>query len=185
MEHCEAHARHGGRCRRPAGWGTVHKGRGPCRLHGGCLPNVIVHYEQEAAVAFARAALGDKVSIDPLEAMVQSVQLAAGIVEYYRMQLSEHYRMQLSEIEDEPSPALTRAYRRALLDLSRCAATALKANVEERRSAMEGETANLIAGAIDRAAAPLELTRDERASFAQRVEEELKALVETPRSGLT
>lgn len=177
MEHCEAHARHGGRCRRPAGWGTVHKGRGPCRLHGGCLPNVIVHYEQEAAVAFARAALGDKVSIDPLEAMVQSVQLAAGIVEYYRMQLSE--------IEDEPSPALTRAYRRAVLDLSRCAATALKANVEERRSAMEEETANLIAGAIDRAAAPLELTRDERAAFAQRVGEELKALVETPRSGLT
>jgi hypothetical protein len=126
-------------------------------------------------VAFARAALGDEVGVDPLEAMFQSVRLAAGTVEYYRRQLFE--------IEGEPSPALIRAFRGAVWDLCRFSTTALKAGVEKQRSAMTEEAANLIAGAIDRAAAPLELTRDERAAFGQRVGEELKAL-ETPRSGL-
>jgi hypothetical protein len=132
------------------------------------LPNVIAHYEQEAAVAFARGALGGEVDIDPVEAMFQSVRLAAGTVLYYRIQLHG--------IEGEPSPALMQAFDRAVWDQCRFAATALKAKVEERRSAMTGEIAYLIAGAFERAAAPLELTRDERAAFVQRVGEELKAL---------
>ena len=39
MERCGARARStGGRCRKPAGWGTDHNGVGRCRLHGGATP---------------------------------------------------------------------------------------------------------------------------------------------------
>lgn len=34
--HCGAKTRSGGRCKKPAGWGTSHPGEGRCRLHGGC-----------------------------------------------------------------------------------------------------------------------------------------------------
>jgi hypothetical protein len=127
-------------------------------------------------VAFARAALGDEVSIDPLEAMLRSVRLAAGTVAYYRRQLFE--------IEGEPPPTLIQGFRKAVWDLSRFSTIALKAGVEEQRAALTDEAADLIARAINRAAAPLELSRDERAAFGRRVGEELKAL-EAPRREVT
>jgi hypothetical protein len=35
---CDAKTRAGGKCQRPAGWGTDHPGEGRCKLHGGCVP---------------------------------------------------------------------------------------------------------------------------------------------------
>ena len=37
-QHCGSKARHGGVCKRPAGWGTQHAGEGRCKLHGGNTP---------------------------------------------------------------------------------------------------------------------------------------------------
>jgi len=46
---CAAQARHGGICKRPAGWGTDHQGFGTCKLHGGCTPQSSKHAEKQRA----------------------------------------------------------------------------------------------------------------------------------------
>lgn len=117
---------------------------------------------------FAREVLGEEPGTDPVEALLMCVRLAAGSVAYFRAQLME--------IEGEPSAALISSYRRALTDLSRFAKVADDAGAEERQLALTEEAANAIACAIERAAAPLELTHDEQAAFARRVGEELAAL---------
>jgi hypothetical protein len=42
--YCAARTRNGGPCKQPAGHGTPHPGKGPCKLHGGCMPNVVKRY---------------------------------------------------------------------------------------------------------------------------------------------
>lgn len=44
---CGAKTRKGWPCRRPAGWGTNHPGRGRCKLHGGASPGALVTGEYE------------------------------------------------------------------------------------------------------------------------------------------
>lgn len=60
--HCGARTRSGLDCRRPAGWGTAHVGRGRCKLHGG-VSGTVRHgiYSRYAAGRTGEilAALGD------------------------------------------------------------------------------------------------------------------------------
>lgn len=58
--HCGAKTRSGGRCKKPAGWGTKHPGSGRCRLHGGCSTgppkgskNALTTGEYESIIASA------------------------------------------------------------------------------------------------------------------------------------
>lgn len=124
-------------------------------------------------MAFARTAIGEEADIDPLEALLKCVHLAAGTVAYYRMQLCI---LQDGEVGVDLPPALTRAYDKAVENQCRFAKAAMDAGVEEWRFALTEEAGQLIASAIDRAAGPLELTRDQRAAFAERVGKELAAL---------
>jgi len=120
---CNAKARHGGRCRRPAGWGTCHKGRGPCRLHGGQLPNVIRHHAREQAIDFAREHLGSEIDDDPLEAMLQGVRIASGIVAFHSRKI---------ELLDVVTPEDVRALEDANLNRQRVAEMAVRSGVAER-----------------------------------------------------
>lgn len=45
---CGAKNRQGGQCGKPAGWGTDHRGKGRCRLHGGCSPIKTGEYSKTA-----------------------------------------------------------------------------------------------------------------------------------------
>ena len=78
------------KCRRPAGWGTDHAGRGRCKLHGGSTPDHRKAAARQEALDFVRNAMGAEVPVDPLEALLQAVRLAAGAVAYWRVRLRPH-----------------------------------------------------------------------------------------------
>jgi hypothetical protein len=154
--HCEATTRSGGTCRRPAGWGTPHPRRGRCKLHGGCTPAQVAHEEQAAAIDFARGALGAEVSDDPLEAMLQSVRLASGIVAYWRQKLAKI---------EAPSRVDEEGFARALLTLQRVAKAAIDAGVTDRLAAITDRAADQVVFAAEEALGALTLSLDERSRF--------------------
>lgn len=84
-ELCGAKKRQGeGTCGRPAGWGTNHLGVGPCKLHGG---NTRAH-NRAAAPAVARQ-LGAEVDMEPIDALLWCVRLAAGEVRVFTELVAE------------------------------------------------------------------------------------------------
>lgn len=85
---CGAETRSGGRCGKTAGWGTGHAGIGSCKLHGGSTPN----HELAAAVEIARretAKHAIPLDLDPHDAILQMVRLAAGWVRYAQDRIDE------------------------------------------------------------------------------------------------
>ena len=116
---CAARRRQGeGTCRKQAGWGTPHQGIGPCRLHGGLLPNHIKHAEQVRIERAARTML-EREDIDPLDDPIHQLQLLAAEILRFRDILGD-------QVEELPSwtyedltgrddvRAVLRAYERAL-----------------------------------------------------------------------
>lgn len=84
---CGARKRSGGTCGRPAGWGTTHAGWGRCKLHGGSTPTQrIGAAKQEAAAAAIK--LGAPIDINPMDALLWCVRIAAGEVAYFTMQVN-------------------------------------------------------------------------------------------------
>ena len=84
---CGADNRSGGSCRKTAGWGTGHSGVGRCKFHGGCTPN----HELSGAIALARreaAVMGRPLSIEPHEAIIECIRIAAGEVAYSSSQIA-------------------------------------------------------------------------------------------------
>src|SRR5215208_7034231 len=68
---CGARTRHGGLCRRPAGWGTPHT-VGRCKLHGGCTPTGLAAAARQEALAEVGflSALDDVGRLGALQAVV-------------------------------------------------------------------------------------------------------------------
>jgi hypothetical protein len=69
----------------PGGWGTRHIGFGYCKLHGGASPSGELY--RAKLQAFAEAVklgrvMGVPVNVDPLEAFLHCIRIAAGEVEY-------------------------------------------------------------------------------------------------------
>lgn len=76
---CEAKTRSGGKCKRPAGWGTDHVGAGRCKLHGGATPNGKKAAQREQATE-AVAFYGLAREIDPHAALLEELHRTAGHV---------------------------------------------------------------------------------------------------------
>lgn len=75
-------------CRRGAGWGTTHPGRGPCKLHGGATRNHVKRYARLDAVEQARKFLDDpELDIDPLEAALVNVRIGASLVRFQQAKM--------------------------------------------------------------------------------------------------
>lgn len=74
-------------CDRPAGFGTDHEGLGPCRLHGG---NLAPHI-RSGVVANAELSLlvDEPVSIDPAQALLWCVTLAAQDIRWLNSRIAE------------------------------------------------------------------------------------------------
>lgn len=73
-------------CRQRAGWGTDHKGYGPCKNHGGNLQNI--KDREQAAMIVASAmkvipAFGEAVTTDPEQALLDLVSQSAALVSFY------------------------------------------------------------------------------------------------------
>lgn len=176
MDRCGARKKDGERCRRPAGWGTGHKGVGQCRAHGGNTPGNVIASERELAKRFAVGMLGAEVETDALGALVLSVRLAAGMVAYYRSQAA-------SLVEDgrqtSAGEALQRDYAAAVERLARVSKTAIDAGVSIRQIELEERLAERLATAAESAlrawaeAQGLELSAEGRTLFARTFAREL------------
>jgi hypothetical protein len=155
---CGARARSGKPCRRPAGWGTEHAGYGACKLHGGSTLNAgKAAAKLEAAHQALRIGqvLGLPAEVDPLDALMQCLAIAAGEVSYCSHMLallSTEAEMALPE----PSPRVQYwIYARsgAVEGLARYAKTAIDAGVPERQRAIAerlgGALGDLLRGVFD------------------------------------
>lgn len=73
-----------GTCTMVAGWGTDHLGYGQCKLHGGASPNGIKHAATQAA-----RHLAVELDVEPHDALLWCVRVAAGEVRFYTQKISE------------------------------------------------------------------------------------------------
>lgn len=85
---CGAKTRTGGKCQKTAGWGTSHPGAGRCKLHGGSTTNGELHGNLELARRDA-VVMGAPLPIDPHEAILQAIHIAAGEVRYCSDRIAE------------------------------------------------------------------------------------------------
>jgi hypothetical protein len=81
VRYCEARTRRGTLCKRPAGWGTGHPGRGRCVKHGGKTRNHEKKAAREEAREFLIGQNGVAMPVEPLDAAILAVELARGTVE--------------------------------------------------------------------------------------------------------
>lgn len=83
---CGAKKRHGGgKCTLAAGWGTLHPGTGACKFHGGSLPN----HNKAAIVQEANKLMGMPLEINPYDALIWCVRIAAGEVKWLTERMDE------------------------------------------------------------------------------------------------
>jgi hypothetical protein len=82
---CGAKKKVGGHCGMAAGWGTNHPGIGPCKYHGGSMPQHV----KAAAKTELRRLLGEEKEMNPFEAIMWCIRIRAGEVEWLGQKLSE------------------------------------------------------------------------------------------------
>jgi hypothetical protein len=156
---CNARKKRGGYCENKAGKNTAHLGHGRCWLHGGAEP----HAEVNGQVVLARreaAVMGVPLDIEPHNAILECIRIAAGEVQYASDRIAElepeqaigrmtstHTRpLDLGKEGEDPentveevrveAPALhiwIVARRQAMDRLVQYSAVAIKAGIEERR----------------------------------------------------
>ena len=86
---CGAKNRQGsGHCKRPAGWGTDHLGYGECSYHGGKTRAGRVKAAKLAGRIEAQV-MGAPIDIDPYDALLWCVRIAAGEVKYLSHRVHE------------------------------------------------------------------------------------------------
>jgi hypothetical protein len=73
----------GGTCQMPAGWGTKHPGTGACKYHGGSSPT---HLRKSWNDELDRL-LGTEFEIDPLNALLWLIRIAAGDVLFWQREI--------------------------------------------------------------------------------------------------
>lgn len=167
---CGAKTRAGTPCQLRAGHGTDHVGVGRCRRHGGSSPQAQV----SGAVELARremVAMGRPLDIQPHEALLECVRIAAGEVQYASEQiallepeaivgpvvttrprkLQKGAESKTERVHEEGPPALhvwIEVRHRAMDRLANYSRIALNAGVEERRVRLAEHQGQLLAQVI-------------------------------------
>lgn len=153
MERCDANTRSGGKCGKPAGWGTSHNGIGCCKLHGGSTPG----QEKHAAMQFGRI-MGEELDVEPHEALLQCVRIAAGEVAYASSKVAELEEPLISTMFG-PKPDVWIMIRQQATDrLAHYAKLALAAGVAERQVQLAERYGDLIAQVLRGVMDELKLT---------------------------
>lgn len=190
-----------GKCKQYAGAGTAHPGVGRCRWHGGATPKaqlagqlVIARREQMV--------MGDPLPIEPHEAILQCIAIAAGEVRYASGRIAEldledavgnvvttttrplkqmggaenPDRLVVESKHEAPALHVWITTRRVAMDrLVQYSATALKAGVEERRVRVAENVGLALADAIRGVLEDLGVAGDPRAPAVMRKHLELAA----------
>lgn len=170
-----------------------------CRIHGGATKRAKAKasrvLETTAAIQ-ATQQLGLKLDTTPQQALLDEVQRAAGMVAYYGQRVAEiadqdHTRLVngITKVEQREGfqagttktvEAATNVWLRLWNEerdrLTRVAAAAIKAGIEERRVQLAEQQGALIADAIRRILNRLNLTPEQLTLVGTVVPEELRAL---------
>ena len=146
-------AREDGRqsCTQAAGWGTDHVGVGRCKLHGGSTPNHIAaaaRIQAEQALLRAQQTYGLPVDVEPGEALLGLVRVAAGIVAWLGAQISQ---LQVEDLTvDGRAHPLVSLYLEERKHLTQVSKDTLAAGVAERRVRLEEAQGQLLVGLLER-----------------------------------
>jgi hypothetical protein len=150
VKRCGGKTRSGGRCGHPKGYGTDHVGSGRCKFHGGASPNGRKAATKEAALTFARGALGAEVDTSPIELMADAGRLTRGLLIYYQHEIAAAATRKpkdggpdFARIEE-----LRPQFEAAIKLAKDVAKAALDAGVAERRQRLMERQAQLLAAAL-------------------------------------
>lgn len=139
-----------GFCTQPAGWGTEHKGSGPCKLHGGNLPAVTKKHLRKIQGA-EMATFGEPIEIDPHTAVLKTLQASAGHAAWLLEKIQA-----LSEVEGDmtlqqytamgiKASVWVEMYERERIMVLKTAKAAVEMGVSERQVQLAEEQGRMIA----------------------------------------
>lgn len=160
-------------CQRSKGYGTDHKGVGKCKYHGGTSPNGQKFAAREAAVN-ALERMGVPVPTDPVQGLLDTVALCAGMVRYLG-----------GKVYDLAAPAVMTAFGPAVDPnvtllamwsdrLARACKLAIDANISERHVRLAEQQGALIVEVLRRALVRSGIPADQRTAVEKALGMELR-----------
>lgn len=191
-----------GPCTRPAGWGTEHVGYGNCKLHGGNTAAGRAHGAKLMALDNA-VVMGAPIDIEPHDALVWCVRLAAGEVSYCNLMVASLMPREakgsvvttkvrpLSEGKDGESPSQTveeitygppalhlwiKVRQDAVASLAKYSKMALEAGVAERQVQLAEKYGQLIGQVIGNILDGLRLNAEQQRRAPELVRMHLTAI---------
>jgi hypothetical protein len=163
-------------CTLPAGWGTDHVGSGRCRLHGGATRNGRVAAAKEEAQREAVQVMGAPIDVDPLEALLVCVRVAAGEAEYASAQVAELERAMQEGKKSTSLHPWIRVRQDALERLARFSKMAVDAGVAERLVQVEERHARVLFRVMSGVVADLDIPAAQRELVPQLVRRHLELI---------
>jgi hypothetical protein len=181
-----------GTCKREAGWGTDHLGFGRCKLHGGSHRN-----GRKAAAKQEMAAqslvMGIPVDIDPMEALLQCVRIAAGeviyaseqlkslrledaIVNYEEVEESEEFGTKTKKTSDSRLHIWIETRQQAMDRLARYSKMAIDSGIAERQVVLAEKIGGLMGRLIQGVLGDLDLSAKQKQLAPEVVRQHLSVL---------
>lgn len=168
-------------CGLPAGYGTDHPGKGPCKHHWGSteIANKTAAIDDGKDAIEVLRGMGVELDIDPLDALVWSVREIAGRVAWHAAVIAKWQVLK----EDGSARPLTpeedgfyKRYQEERESLVKAARMAQSAGVIERAIALSEQQANMVGNVIDVVLAGLQLTAAQRDLVPEVVPAALRAV---------
>jgi hypothetical protein len=171
---CGAKKKNGEPCRNWAGLGTQHLGVGSCKFHFGNAPN---HQKHAVKVEAQRRllAIGEPIPVNPIQALLWTVNLSAGHLEFIRGELA-HY----DEASGFDKEVMLRVYNDERDRLARTAKLAVDAGVAEKSIRLAETYGGLLARLIQGILTDLALTKAQQARTPEVVRQHLALLDQAP-----
>lgn len=154
---CAASTRSGGKCKKQAGWGTEHLGSGRCKLHGGSTPN----HQKKAALDTAKI-MGEEMDVDPLDALLWCVRIAAGEIAYCSAQIAALDKPTESTMFGKKLDMWIEVRQVAVAQLAKYSKMALDAGVAERQVQLAERYGEMLAELIGGILGELKLTKAQK-----------------------
>jgi hypothetical protein len=168
---CGAKTRSGGKCKKQKGWGTEHLGTGKCKLHGGNTSS-----GQAAAAKEAAVIMGQALDIEPHDALLTCVRIAAGEVAYCTTMIGDLEKPTESTMFGEQLNIWIQVRQKAMLSLAKFSKMALDAGVAERQVKVAERYGEMLATLISGILGDLELTKGQQKKAPAIVTRHLQAL---------
>lgn len=155
-------------CTNPAGWGTDHPGRGPCKHHFGNTARVVrgAALDEGKEVAKVLRGMGVSIDMDPGEALRWEVNNTLGHIAWHRAVIDTWQLLDKNGKAKPLTPDQAEFYERYMAErahLVRGARMAIAADVEGRAMRLAEEQAEKLNTALDGIFAALQLTPQQRA----------------------